>query len=289
MKKSILKAVASVLIMALLFALGLNLVLQLEVVHRKNQRYGRRSLLAGRAADLRQRCKYRGYQENFSNTCLNNARIAAYAIQAKPELQFDIDALLDLADLLQVDEIHLFSPDGEVFSGTHPEYYHYKFTSGSQMQFFLPMLTDHTLELCQDITPNTAEGKLMQYAAVWAPDNSMIVQIGVQPVRVQKAIAGQTLSNAFSVMPTQSGTALFAIDPETYRILACTENGYVGRDTRACGFVLDGVTEKTTLVHSVIDGQRCCVNLRPVGICDSCPDLFFPIVSIRRSGWIPSF
>ncbi len=35
MKKSILKAVASVLIMALLFALGLNLVLQLEVVHRK--------------------------------------------------------------------------------------------------------------------------------------------------------------------------------------------------------------------------------------------------------------
>ena len=262
MKKSILKAVASVLIMALLFALGLNLVLQLEVVHRKIKDtadglfWQVEQLISASAANIED------IKKNFSNTCLNNTRIAAYAIQAKPELQFDIDTLLDLADLLQVDEIHLFSPDGEVFSGTHPEYYHYKFTSGSQMQFFLPMLTDHTLELCQDITPNTAEGKLMQYAAVWAPDKSMIVQIGVQPVRVQKAIAGQTLSNAFSVMPTQSGTALFAIDPETYRILACTENGYVGRDARACGFVLDGVTEKTTLVHSVIDGQRCCVNLR---------------------------
>ena len=37
-----------------------------------------------------------------------------------------------------------------------------------QMAFFAPMLTDKSLQLVQDAGPNTAEGKNMQYSAVWS-------------------------------------------------------------------------------------------------------------------------
>ena len=36
------------------------------------------------------------------------------------------------------------------------------------MAFFAPMLTDKSLQLVQDAGPNTAEGKNMQYSAVWS-------------------------------------------------------------------------------------------------------------------------
>ncbi|MDD6330190.1 MAG: hypothetical protein PUB27_06560 [Firmicutes bacterium] len=37
-----------------------------------------------------------------------------------------------------------------------------------QMALFAPMLTDKSLQLVQDAGPNTAEGKNMQYSAVWS-------------------------------------------------------------------------------------------------------------------------
>ena len=71
---------------------------------------------------------------------------------------------------MQVDELHLFDTKGKLFSGSVPKYYNYTFESGEQMKFFLPMLKDKSMQLCQEVTPNTAENKLMQYIAVWRED-----------------------------------------------------------------------------------------------------------------------
>lgn len=48
-----------------------------------------------------------------------------------------------------------------------PKYYGYNFDSGEQIEYFKPMLTDKTLTMCQDVTPNTSEGKEMMYAITW--------------------------------------------------------------------------------------------------------------------------
>ena len=41
------------------------------------------------------------------------------------------------------------------------------------MQYFKPMLTDKELTMCQDITPNTAEGKKIMYAITWNEDGTV--------------------------------------------------------------------------------------------------------------------
>lgn len=65
------------------------------------------------------------------------------------------------------------------------------------MQFFLPILTDKELRLCQNITPNTAEGKHMQYAALWCKKKPYIVQIGMEPKHIIKALQQNNLSYIF--------------------------------------------------------------------------------------------
>lgn len=42
-----------------------------------------------------------------------------------------------IADLLQVDEIHVFDKNGRIYAGSMPKYYGYTMDSGEQMNFFL--------------------------------------------------------------------------------------------------------------------------------------------------------
>ena len=112
----------------------------------------------------------------YRQTCLHNAEAISYMIEDDPSVLDSVDELQKIAALMEVDEIHIFDTTGRIYAGTHPEYYDYTFDSGEQMMFFKPMLTDKSLRLVQEITPNTAEAKLMQYSALWNRDESFIVQ-----------------------------------------------------------------------------------------------------------------
>lgn len=65
------------------------------------------------------------------------------------------------------------------------------------MAFFAPMLTDKSLQLVQDAGPNTAEGKNMQYSAVWSADGTFIVQVGKDPQLVTEAMEKNEISYIF--------------------------------------------------------------------------------------------
>lgn len=121
-------------------------------------------------------------EEEYSQTCLYSAEAIAYIIESHPSVLGNVEELREIAEFLEVDEIHIFDTTGRIFTGTHPEYYDFTFDSGEQMRFFKPMLEDKSLRLCQDITPNTAEQKLMQYSALWSENGEFIVQVGMEPV-----------------------------------------------------------------------------------------------------------
>lgn len=122
-------------------------------------------------------------QEEYRQTCLHNAETVARIIEGNPEVLDDVEELKEIAVSVEIDEIHIFDTTGRIFAGTHPEYYNYTFDSGEQMMFFKPMLEDKSLKLVQDVTPNTAEEKPMQYSAVWSEHGEFIVQVGMEPVK----------------------------------------------------------------------------------------------------------
>lgn len=167
-------------------------------------------------------------KEDFSRQCIQTAEMAGYFVEHYPETISSIEHTKELAKKLGVDEIHYFTPEGEVYAGTHLEYYGFTFYSGEQMEFFAPMLADKSLKLCQDIMPNTAEGKEMQYAAVWLEDGSGIIQIGMEPRRLLEKLEEKSLPNIISMMPFEMNGYLYVVDKKSKAIIASTEADLIG-------------------------------------------------------------
>ena len=178
-------------------------------------------------------------QEEYRNTCLNNAEAVGYIIQKNPSILEDTKELQKIAEYIEVDEIHIFDETGKMFMGTHPQYFGYTFDSGEQISFFKPLLTDKSLKLCQEITPNTGQNKLMQYSALWSKDKKVIIQIGMEPVRLMRNTEKNELSSIFALLRINVGVNYYAIDEKSGKIIGSTNLDDVGKYANDIGFELD--------------------------------------------------
>lgn len=167
-------------------------------------------------------------QETLKNEYLVRAVMAAdYIDRGWTELGSAED-FSQLAELLQVDEIHVFDGTGTIVAGSRPEYYGYTLSSGEQMAFFKPMLDDHSLALCQDVTPNTAEKKPMMYAMVWDRDETMLVQVGIQPQRLLQRMESSDMRHLVDRLPMIEGMTAFVVDNETDEVVCTTDDAMLG-------------------------------------------------------------
>ena len=167
-----------------------------------------------------------------------------------------IAKLKNIAELMEVDEIHIFDKTGRIYAGTHPQYYDFTFDSGDQMRFFKPMLNDKSLKLVQEITPNTAEAKMMQYSALWSKNEEFIVQIGMEPVNVMKASAKNELSFLFSLFRVNLEAGYYAIDSQSGEIVGSTDLTLVGKNLSQLGFTLDSLPDYESGRHGVVNGVK---------------------------------
>lgn len=197
-------------------------------------------------------------KEDLQEDYFIRAKAAAYIAQNQPEVIGDLEETRKIAALLRVDELHFFDTEGRLFAGTEPKYFGYTFNSGTQMQFFLPMLEDTSLQLCQDVTPNTAEGKLMQYIAVWREDHQGIVQIGMEPVRLLEAMEKNELSHIFRLMTTENGITVFAVDRKSGLVAGATDSSLQGIGAAEFGLDLNdpALQDGKQSTEIVIGGER---------------------------------
>ena len=224
MKKMIRKRLCIVILTAMLFSLFINYYVQ--TLNARNDMYRDaqdKFWQVGQILDQNGR-EAEKEKENLKERCFIRAKAIAYIIQDRPEVVGNQEEIAKITKLLQVDEFHLFDPEGNLYAGSEPRYFGLNFSSGEQMQFFLPMLEDYSLQMCQDITPNTAEGKLMQYAAVWREDHKGIVQVGLEPTTVLESMKKTELSYVFSLVTSEKDSTIYAIDPESHLILGSTDD-----------------------------------------------------------------
>lgn len=195
-------------------------------------------------------------ETEYSQTCLHNAEAIAYLIQENPSILEDVEELKKIAVFTEVDEIHIFDNTGRIYAGTHPQYYNLTFDSGEQMQFFKPMLEDKSLKLVQEITPNTAEEKLMQYSALWSSNGEFIVQVGMEPVSVMKVTAKNELSYIFSLFRLNPEVDYYAIDTESGEIIGSTDLDCVGENLAKIGLNFEDVKNDHNGFHAKINGKK---------------------------------
>ena len=185
------------------------------------------------------------------------AKAVAYIINANPEAEKDVDELKKIAKLMAVDEIHLLDATGKIYSGTIPEYYGYSFDSGEQMEYFKPMLEDKTLTMCQDVTPNTSEGKKIMYAITWDETGTRMVQVGIEPVRLLNEVKQNEMSSVVTNMPVYEGIRIFVADKESGKIYGATDSSDIGKKLDDIGITKKGDEEgKIFTGINEIDGEN---------------------------------
>ncbi|MDO4501303.1 MAG: response regulator [Erysipelotrichaceae bacterium] len=170
------------------------------------------------------------HTEELKETYLSYAKTIAYILDKDPVLINDVDELRKIAKLQNVDEIHIFDTTGKIVAGTEPKYYGYSFESGEQMAFFKPMLSDFSLSLCQDITPNTAEGKSMMYGMVWDPNCTFMVEVGVEPIRFLSELKDNDIVNVLNHIPLTEGFEIYAVDINSGEMVASTSEKLLSLD-----------------------------------------------------------
>ncbi len=160
-------------------------------------------------------------RESLDEDYLTRARAAAYVLDSQKEVSVDVEKLQYLANLLNVDELHIIDENGIIVSASVPQYVGIDMADHPQTRPFLDLLGrgDEDAYLIQEAQPNAAESKIMQYVGVARKGQSGVVQVGFTPTRQLAAQSRNTYDYIFSRFPTDIGEELFVVDASTGAVL----------------------------------------------------------------------
>ena len=150
------------------------------------------------------------------------------------------------------------------------------------MAYFKPMLTDKSLTMCQDVTPNTSEGKEMMYAITWNEDGTRLVQVGISPKRLLEETKQNEISTVVASMPFYKGIEIFVADAKTEIIKGATDSGWIGKTLETLGITSAKTKgEKTGLFYAKFDGNLCRYSL-----CQD--DNYIVVVTVENTFYLQS-
>ncbi len=160
-------------------------------------------------------------KESLDEDYLTRAKAAAYVLDRQEEVSMDVDEMQYLADLLNVDELHMIDENGIIVSASVSKYVGIDMADHKQTRPFLDLLGrgDEDAYLIQEAQPNAAEDKIMQYVGVARKEKVGVVQVGFTPTRQLEAQSRNTYDYIFSKFPTDVGEELFVVDTLTGDVL----------------------------------------------------------------------
>lgn len=160
-------------------------------------------------------------REGLDEDYLTRAKAAAYVLDNLEEVSMDVSQMQYLADLLNVDEIHIIDENGIIAAGSVSEYVGIDMHNHPQTNAFIALLESDNPNayLIQEAQPNAAEAKMMQYIGVRRKGQNGVIQVGLTPTRQLAAQSRNTYEYIFSKFPTDKGEELFVVDARTGAVL----------------------------------------------------------------------
>lgn len=265
MRKKITQLLFVVVIIFLLFILPTNYAFKVSISYDEIERYA--DMLFWQIDQLMEHSKQdmEYTKKDFEKECIKNAKIAAKIIEDRPEVMQAPEKARELAKLMDIDEIHCFDSQGNLYAGTNIDSYGSSFPPGAQMEYLAPMLEDHSLELCQQRMSSTDNKKIMQYAAVWREDGKGIVEIGAYPERVLNVIERRMLDSVMALIPQNTRGNTYLIQAQTGVVLASTNKTYVGENVCKVIDLAKAKEDSITIDEIYYERQKITVVLRKSG------------------------
>lgn len=161
-----------------------------------------------------------GIEASLNEDYITRARAAAYVFEETEYMINYVEGLQNLANLLDVDEVHIIDENGILVYSSVPKYVGMDFHDYEQTREFLTILDgDEDSYVIQETQPNAAEGKIMKYVGVARKGQKGIIQVGMEPTRLMEAQGRNTYEYIFSMFPTDEGEDFFAVSCETGEVI----------------------------------------------------------------------
>lgn len=167
--------------------------------------------------------------ENLDKEYISKTNAFAWMIKYNPSIINNASELEKIRQLLEVDELHVTDENGIIRWGTIPEYFGFDFAKSEQTKPFLPILEDDTLEMAQEAQPSGTVGKWFQYISVPRRDKKGIIQIGMEPVRLENTLANSQPDVILKEMTVGNSGTMFALSKADMTVAALFDRDYVGK------------------------------------------------------------
>ncbi len=195
---------------------------------------------------------------------LARTRAFAFMIAEDPSILTSETKLNEIMTLLDVDELHVTDENGIIRWGTVPGYFGFDMATSDQTSPFMVLLNDKNAELAQEPQPNGTLGILFQYIGVARQDARGIVQIGMQPTRLEEALADTEIGMVLTPYIEQN-EGVFALHASDGTVAWHSNPQLIGLSAAEAG-MMDTID---TICHDynahVINGERVYLTGRIVG------------------------
>lgn len=161
--------------------------------------------------------------------------------------------MVDLAKVLNVEEIHVIDGQGVLFAGNVEGFFGFDFNGTEQTKPFLELIGNKGASLAQEPAERGTDKKLFQYVGVSRIDEPGIVQIGVEPMAIQGIIDNFSIQKRIEdIVIGELGFALFIEADGT--IIAKEDSGINGLVTSDVPWLTGYLSSDEEFDKVAIDG-----------------------------------
>lgn len=193
--------------------------------------------------------------QQLNSDYIAKADVFAEMVRLNPSIIHNQSKLESIAQMLDVEELHVTDDKGVIRWGTVENYFGFDFSQSDQAKEFMPILDDSTLKMAQEAQPNGTEGKYFQYVSVARTDENGIVQVGITPTRLQNKIENNSIANVLKSIAVGKGGYVFAVSKADGIIAAHKNDSLIGKSAEECG-VSTKLLKSDTDGFAKIDGER---------------------------------
>ena len=183
-------------------------------------------------------------KESLNKNYIRIARSVASLIDTAPSM-LETERMVQLAEKIGVDEIHVIDENGVLRWGNVPDFYGFDFATTEQTEPFLAGLNNEGFSLAQEPQERGSDKALFQYIGVGRIGVPGILQIGVTPRELQEVVAASSAERIFDAMRLSHSGAAYLVDAG-FNIIAHSGTSYENEkysDDAVLSF-LNGISEK---------------------------------------------
>jgi len=189
-------------------------------------------------------------KNSLNGNFIRIARGVREFIDSAPSLP-DAETLINYAETLGLNEIHVFDKQGTIIAGTHREFYGFNLDSGAQTKPFLEILSNRNFELAQDPQVRSADGKLQQYIGVALERTGGVLQIGIEPKELEDLLKTSNIQTILDRISSQNGEFSLVIDADSTKSAAHTNPALIDKDY---GDLMNNLSSNTGALNTELDG-----------------------------------